>query len=167
MWFSRRGFLGMGIGMGAGLCVAGCGFAPAYAPGGAAAGLHGAIVVDAPRDRAGYILTREIEDRLGRGAPGRYGLGYSIALTDDSSAISADNVTTRYTILGQVTWALRDLGDGTVRLTGKSDTFTSYSASGSTVATQAGRRDAIERLMVILADQILTRLTAEADRLTP
>ena len=74
-------------------------------------------------------------------------------------------MTTRYNLLGRVEYALRDLQTGAVVLTGQADSFTSYSASGTTVATQAAQRDAEARLMVILADQILNRLTAEAGAL--
>lgn len=149
------------------LALSGCGFSPAYAPGGSANALQGAILVDAPTDRAAYLFTRHIEDRLGRAAPGRYGLGYAISLDEDSVAISADNVITRYNILGTVKYALRDLKTKEVVLTGSVDNFVGYSASGSTVATQAARRDAEARLMGILAEQILNRLTAEAGRLAP
>ena len=148
-----------------GLALAGCGFAPAYAPGGPAARLRGAVLVDAPTGRPGYLLTRHIEARLERGAPGRFGLSYTIEIEEDAVAISADNVITRYNILGDVAYALRDLDDSQVLLSGDVSSFVGYSASGSTVATQAARRDAEARLMRILADQILTRLTAEADRL--
>jgi LPS-assembly lipoprotein len=41
---------------------------------------------------------------------------------------------------------------------GSVDNFTGYSATGTTVATLAAERDAQERLMTILADQIVTRL---------
>jgi LPS-assembly lipoprotein len=40
------------------------------------------------------------------------------------------------------------------------DNFTGYSATGTTVATQASKQDAEKRLMVILAEQIITRLYA-------
>ena len=43
---------------------------------------------------------------------------------------------------------------------GTVNNFTAYSATGSTVATLAAERDALERLMVILGDQITTRLFA-------
>lgn len=149
------------------LALAGCGFSPAYAPGGAANGLQGAILVDAPTGRPSYLLTRHIEDRLGRGAPGRFGLGYAISLDEDAVAISANNVITRYNILGTVKYALRDLETKEVVLTGSVDSFVGYSASGSTVATQAAQRDAEARLMGILAEQILNRMTAEAGRFAP
>ena len=52
--------------------------------------------------------------------------------------------------------------DGAVVTQGNVGGFTGYSATGSTVATTAARTDAQDRLMVILADQIVTRLIAAA-----
>jgi LPS-assembly lipoprotein len=46
---------------------------------------------------------------------------------------------------------------------GEVSTFTAYASSGSPVATAAARRDAQERLMIALADQIVARLLARAD----
>lgn len=151
--------------LGAATAVAGCGFAPAYGPNGAAQSLQGTIAVDEPKSRAGYLLTRALEDRLGRPSPARYGLTYSIALEGEAVAISATNVSNRVNLLGRVTYALRDLSSGEVLTSGKLDNFTSYSASGTTVATQAAERAAEERLMIILADQLTTRLIAEAGTL--
>lgn len=145
--------------------LAACGFQPAYGPGGSASRLQNAVLVDAPNNRPGFLMTRHIEDRLGRGELRRYGLSYSIDLDEEATAISVNNVITRYNLLGSVTYALRDLDTKAVLFSGRANSFTSYSASGSTVATQAAERDAEARLMVILADQILTRLTAEAGKL--
>ncbi len=145
--------------------LAGCGFRPAYGPGGAATRLQNTILVDEPDSRAGYLMTRHFEMRLGRGSPPRFGLSHAILIREEPIAISANNVITRYNLLGQITYALRDLGTGQVLTSGKADSFTSYSASGTTVATQAAKRDAEARLMVILTDQIITRLTADAGRL--
>ena len=158
--YSRRLFLLSGA-----AALAGCGFAPAYGPGGAAAPLQNAIRVDAPDTRTGYLLTRQFEERMGRANPARFGLSYSIKTSESAIAISSNNVITRYNLLGQVTFALRDLSTDKVLTSGKVDNFTSYSASGTTVATQAARRDAEARLMTILTDQIITRLTAEAGTL--
>ncbi|MDR9394031.1 LPS assembly lipoprotein LptE [Roseovarius sp. SYSU LYC5161] len=156
--FDRRKFLLTGCAAG----LAGCGFTPAYGPGGSAAVLRNAVRVDAPDSRDGFQLTRALETRLGRAADARYGLSYSIRTTADPIAISANNVTLRYNLLGNVTYALRDLDDGAVVTSGKAESFTSYSASGSTVATQSAERDARARLMTILAEQIVTRLIAAA-----
>ena len=145
--------------------LAGCGFAPAHGPGGAAMRLRGAVLVDEPDSRPGYLLTRRFEERLDRATRPRYGLSYSISLTDRPIAISQANVITRYNKLGQVKWGLRDLDGDAVLLSGTEDSFTSYSASGTTVATQAAERDAEARLMTILTDRIITRLTAQAGAL--
>ncbi len=157
--FNRRFFLVSAA------ALAGCGFEPAYGPTGAASRLQNSILADAPKGRAAYLLVRQLEDRLGRGSPARYGLSYAITVDEEAIAISSSDVTTRYNLLGSVTYALRDLQSGAVLKTGKVDSFTGYSASGSTVATQAAKRDAEERLVVILTDQIVTALTAAASGL--
>lgn len=142
--------------------LAGCGFTPAYGPGGGAGRLDGNVAIDAPVTEPGYRLVRHLEDRLGRAATPRYGLSHAIDIKERSSAISDDNITLRYTLLGEVTYALRDLTTGAVVTSGKVDNFTSYSTTGTTVATQAARRDASSRLMVILGDQMITRLIVAA-----
>ena len=142
--------------------LTGCGFTPAFAPGGAATRFQNSVLVDVPDSRAAFLLVRRFEERLGRANPETYGLSYAITLTEEAIAISGDNVTTRYNILGTVTYALRDLATDKVLTSGKVDNFTSYSASDTTVATQAAERDAEERLMTILTDQIITRLIADA-----
>jgi len=158
-WYNRRLFLISAA------ALAGCGFTPAFAPGGAATRLQGRVLVDEPDSRPGYLLTRRFEERLGRANPARYGLSYSIGLTDSAIAVSSTNVITRYNKIGTVTWALRDLQTDKVLTSGKAESFTSYSASGTTVASQAAERDAEARLMVILTDQIITRLIADAEKL--
>lgn len=157
-WSSRRRVL---LGAGAAL-LPGCGFAPAYGPAGGAAALQGRVLVEAPDTRAGFLLTRALESRLGRGGDARYALGHAIDLRQDAIAISDDNVTLRSNLLGRVTYALRDLDTGAVLRSGRVESFTGFSASGTTVATEAAQRDAEARLMAILADRIVTRLVAAA-----
>jgi LPS-assembly lipoprotein len=77
-------------------------------------------------------------------------------------AITAANAVTRYNVTGRVDWTLVRLSDGAVASRGREESFTSYSTTGSTVATLAAETDAMARLMVILADQIATRLIAAA-----
>lgn len=139
-----------------------CGFTPVYGPDGAGTALQGAVLVDAPTTRDAYLLTQELEARLGRANPGRFGLSYAITVRQEAIAISKSNVTTRYDLLGEITFALRDLETQKVITSGIVSNFTGYSASGSTVATQAAERDARARLMNILAEQIIARLMAAA-----
>jgi LPS-assembly lipoprotein len=142
-----------------------CGFTPAYAPGGAATRLQNSVLLDDPGGRADYVLVRRFEERMGRAAPARYGLSYSVFTEEQAIAISSNNIITRYNILGTVTYALRDMDTEKVLTSGKVENFTSYSAEDTTVSTQSAQENAEERLMVILADQIITRLTAEAAQL--
>jgi LPS-assembly lipoprotein len=154
-WCNRRFILLSGL-----ATLAGCGFAPAYAPGGAGAALMGQVAVEAPDTRASYLLTQEIETRLGRPAIPRYALIPVVTLRTQAMAINRNNVASRFNLLGSVAYSLRDLSTGATLTTGEVTSFTGYSATGTTVAVQAAERDAEARLMVILADQLLTRLLA-------
>jgi len=145
--------------------LGGCGFAPVYAPGAAANRLQGNVAVDAPVDRDSYLLVQQLEHRLGRPSAPLYGLSLGLDVKQERMAIDATNITMRLNVIGKATYALRSLDDGKVILTGSADSFTGYSATGTAAATQAARRDARERLMIILADQIVTRLMAQASEL--
>jgi LPS-assembly lipoprotein len=140
--------------------VAGCGFAPAYGTGGPAAGLQGRIRVNDPYNKNGFDLVQRLEERLGRPEAPRYALSYSITTRAIGVGVTPEGAITRYNLTGSVDWGLTDATTG-VRLTGgKVNSFTSYSATGSTVAGLAAEQDAALRLMRILADQIVTRLIA-------
>ena len=142
------------------LALVACGFEPIYGPGGTGTALQNSVLVDAPDERFGYFLTREIEERLGRAATPTYGLAMTIATKEERLAIDAEGNTRRFNLIGTVDYALRDMATGQIATSGTVENFTGYSATGTTVATQAAEQDAQERLMVILADQIVTRLFA-------
>ncbi len=158
----RRNFLGLA----AAATLSACGFAPVYGPQGGGTKLLGAVRVDDPKTRDDFLFVRTMEDRLGRPSNERYGLSYAIKLSAEAVAISSNNVTTRYNLLGEVTFSLRDLETEQVVSSGKAQNFTGYSASGTTVSAQAAEKDARRRLMTILADDVTTRLTAAATSLS-
>ena len=62
-------------------------------------------------------------------------------------------------------FSLRDMTTDKVLTSGKVENFTSYSAEGTTVSELAAKQDAEERLMLIMADQMITELTAKAGNL--
>ncbi|SIO48221.1 LPS-assembly lipoprotein [Rhodovulum sp. ES.010] len=155
----RRTFL---FGLSA-LALAGCGFRPAYGPGGAAEGLRDSIAVDPPDTRNGFALVERLEARLGRAEAPRYRLSYRTSIDREGLGVSAVQETTRYNLVGGLDFQLRDLGSGEIVQSGRVAAFTAYSATGSTVATLAAERDAERRLMVMLADRLVTRLIATAD----
>ncbi|MEL7254889.1 MAG: hypothetical protein AAGL23_11990 [Pseudomonadota bacterium] len=158
--FDRRLFLLSGLAL-----TAGCGFSPAFAPGGAATRLQNSVTLDDPDDRADYLLVRRFEERMGPANPARYGLSYSVSLVESGIAVSSTSITTRQNILGSITYALRDLQTDKVVSSGTVDQFTSYSAEDTTISAQTSKQDAEERLMVIMTDQMITRLTAETSQL--
>jgi LPS-assembly lipoprotein len=147
--------------------LAACGFTPAYGPGGGAMVLRGQVAPAEPDTRNAYDLVARLEDRLGHAASPRWRLDYTITSQRVGVAITAENAVTRYNVTGAVDWSLVALVDGTVAARGRAESFTSYSTTGSTVATLAAETDASTRLMQILADQIATRLIAAAPGLTP
>ncbi|NBE07168.1 LPS assembly lipoprotein LptE [Paragemmobacter ruber] len=154
----RRLFL-MGL---AALPLAACGFTPAYGPGGGAGALRGRVAVQAPVTKADFDFVARLESRLGRGEAPAYDLGYAISATRQSGGITADNETTRYTLRGTATWTLTDRATATRVAGGEVSAFTSWSATGTTVAGLSAEDDAARRLSVMLADQVMIRLLAAA-----
>jgi LPS-assembly lipoprotein len=145
------------------LALAACGFTPVYGPGGSGTALYGNVLVQAPEETDtdsetnSYVLVRELEQRLGRGNGGDYTLELKLRTRDEGQAITRSDEITRYSVIGEAGYRLLR-ADGSLAASGEVNNFTGYSAVGSNVETLAGERDAKQRLMVILADQITTEL---------
>ncbi|MGZ2255865.1 LPS assembly lipoprotein LptE [Roseobacter sp. A03A-229] len=140
------------------LVLAACGFAPVYAPGGSATELQNNITVSEPDTRNGFLITQRIEERLGRAVDPEYQLALTVSSRQESLAVDREGNITRYNILGRADYSLVEASTGRVITSGRADNFTGYSAAGTTVATLAAERDAQRRLMVLLADQVVTRV---------
>jgi len=150
----RRIFLGFAL-------LAGCGFAPAYGPGGGAAALTDTIRAADPTDKNAFDLVQRLEERLGRPQTAKFDLAYTITTKAIGVGFTLDGSITRYNLTGAVDWTLSDAAGRQVA-GGTVDSFTSWSATGSTVAGLTAEEDAARRLMRILADQIVARLLAVA-----
>lgn len=142
------------------VALAGCGFTPVYGPGGSAQGLRGAVEIADPVARDSYSLVKELESRLGQPVLARYALSYEITTSQDDLAINPSQEITRYNILGDVAFVVTDIASEAEVYAGSVNSFTSYSATGTTVSTKTAELDAYDRLMVIMADQITSRLLA-------
>lgn len=140
------------------LPLAACGFTPVYQAGSDGAALRGAVRVDDPADRAQFDLNRAIEDRLGRSQAPRYGLAVALSVAETALAVQGTATITRYNLVGQANYELRDLATDTVLRRGTVDSFTSYSTTASPVATAAAETDARRRLSIALGDLIVSRL---------
>ena len=138
--------------------LAACGFEPVYAPGGVADGLRGRIDFASPVDEEGFALVRRLEERLGTPQGADLSLTADIRITEDQVGFLPDGTISRYNVLGDVTWTLSRLTSGERVASGREQSFTSYGATSTTVATLVAQRDARRRLMVILADRIVADL---------
>ena len=151
--FNRRSFLL------APLALAACGFEPALAPGGAGAILRSQIHPRDPKERAEFLFVRAFEERMGDGAGGAYAMDYQIVVKRTGLAITPAQETTRFNLIGNLAFTISDR-NGAVLTKGSVENFTSYSATGTNVASLTAERAARARLVTILTDQLITRLTA-------
>lgn len=138
-----------------------CGFRPVHGARGAVQALRGQIMVAAPSSRDAFELVDQLERRLGRPDVAQYDLSYRISTETEKLAITDQQEITRYNVVGRIRYQLIERQSGAVISAGSESNFTSYSATSSSVATQTSKRDAFDRLMRILADQIVTRLMAD------
>ena len=161
--YSRRRF---GV-MLAAAVLTGCGFTPVYAPNSAGTTLLEQLSLDPPKDRNTYLLHRQIEERLGQASGGAWRLSTQIKTENVGLGFTTDGDITRYNINGTADYTLRHTGNSKVFRQGKIQHFTSYSATGTTVATLAAKRDAEVRLMIIFADQIIDQLLIISEDLQP
>jgi LPS-assembly lipoprotein len=119
--------------------------------------LYNQILIQAPVNRAEYELVRNLEAQLGAAKSARFALHYELKVTEDNIVVSAAQEISRYSLVGELEYSLLDKdGAFLTRQTAKS--FTGYSATGTTVATQRAQRDAYDRLMAILAGQVASAL---------
>ncbi|MEM8824361.1 MAG: LPS assembly lipoprotein LptE [Pseudomonadota bacterium] len=144
------------------LALVACGFTPVYGPGGEALSLRGAVIAAEPDTDITFAFVRQIEQRLGLPTQPSLGLSYTLATASTGLAIDESNNVTRFTVEGRLTWALTPLGEEEPTLTGEEIAFTAYSGGESPLAALESERDALRRLAVLLADQVVARLLAEA-----
>jgi LPS-assembly lipoprotein len=140
-----------------------CGFTPVYGPGGQGRALWGRIRFDASATEEGYLLVRNLEERLGRASSIDFVLTARTTVTEEGQGLTAEGNITRFSIVGKVRYEMRATDSDAVVASGSVENFTGYSATGTTVETLAAQSDARERLMEILADQIAARLLADVD----
>ncbi|WP_420862054.1 LPS assembly lipoprotein LptE [Algirhabdus cladophorae] len=146
-----------------GLATAGCQFAPVYSD---RNDLWGAFAFTAPKNRLGFVLKQRLEDRMGQPQSPRYDVALSLSNSLQRNAITADGTTTRFKVFGTVSYTLKPFQTKTVLHNGTVNSFTSYSNTGTTVANTTARQDASDRLMSLLADQLVARLYALGPSLT-
>jgi len=152
MWLSSRcGFFL------AALALAGCDLVPVNGANTKFQLLRNTVLVQAPTNRVEFELVRNLEVQLGQAVSKLYDLKYKLSVDEDIVVVSAAQEINRFSLVGLLEYSLVDSG-GVVLLTETAKSFTGYSATGTTVATQRSKRDAYDRLMVILAKQVSNSL---------
>ncbi|ATQ55391.1 LPS assembly lipoprotein LptE [Paracoccus yeei] len=153
MSWSRRGVLL------AAFALAACGFAPVYGPGGTGTRLQDKVRTADPRTPDDFAFAGRIAERLGPDGT-RYELDWRLRIAVVPQAITPDEITTRYSLNGTASYVLTEIASGRTVARGQVSSFTSYSTTGTTIATLAAEQDAHKRLARLLADQVVTRLLA-------
>jgi LPS-assembly lipoprotein len=148
MWLSSRRVFFL-----AALALAGCGFKPVNGVSSKSQMLRNTVLVQGPTNRVEFELVRNLEVQLGQATSKLYDLRYKLNIDEDIIIVSAAQEINRFSLVGVLEYSLVDSG-GVVLLSNTAKSFTGYSATGSTVATQRSKRDAYDRLMMILAKQV-------------
>lgn len=141
------------------LPLAACGLQPVYGPKGTGQRIFGKIRPRDPKTYQEFTFNQRLAERLGADTNAQFDLDYRISIGVVSQAITQDEVTTRYSLNGTADFVLKDSAGKTVT-SGRVSSFTSYSTTGTTIATLAAESDARQRLARMLADQVVTRLLA-------
>ena len=164
MSWSRRRILAA---LAAAAGLSGCGFTPLYAPGAPATRMAGRVEVAIIDGGPGFALREQLTGRLGPADAATHRLEVELRLARTGVALTQQDVTTRYDVVGTATYRLVPLAGGLPVTSGVVRAITGYSApeakAASAFASQAALEDAERRLAVTLADDILRRLALAAD----
>lgn len=159
----RRAVLA-GLGM---LPVAACGFTPLYGEGAPATKMMGRVEVSVIEGAAGFVLRERLTGRLGPAAEPTHRLNVTLVIVQTGVALTEENVTTRFNVVGDATYSLVPLGGGAPVASGSVRAVTGYSApaseTASAFATLVAEKDAERRVSVELAELIVQRLALSAD----
>lgn len=160
---SRRGVLGLLALM----PVAACGFTPLYGEGASASRMAGRVDVGLIDGKAGFEMRERLVNRLGRPVDPAYRLTVTLALESTGTALTQENVTTRFGVTGVAEYTLVPVTGGPAVASGVVRSVTGFNAPDSVASTafaaRAAEIDAERRLAVTLADQIVQRLALSAD----
>lgn len=148
------------------LALAGCGFEPLYDPAGPAASVAGRVEVAVIPGTTGYLMRERLVERLGEGGAPTHRLAVDLKLSQVGVALTEDDVTSRFDVVGVADWKLTPIAGTVPAMAEEARAVSGYSAptsaTTSAFAILSARRDAEERLALVLADRIAQRIAVEA-----
>jgi LPS-assembly lipoprotein len=161
MWCSDRRALLLAL-----PALAACGFEPLYAPGAPASRMAGRVEVPVLEGADGFVMRERLTERLGTPETPTHRLEVVLALETAGVALTTENVTTRFNVVGTADYALVPMAGGPPALSGQLRAVTGYSAPETDIsvayASLSSDRDARRRLARELADRIVERLAIGA-----
>lgn len=150
------------------LALSGCGLRPLYGGGstGAVATTLAGVEVITIEGKAGWLVGNALRDRLGSGGTPAYRL--SVRLDDRISGLGVrrDDSVTRERRTLRARFQLLDAASGAVLVDATAGSDAGIDVVQSEYATIAAENTALERLSVIVADEIVARLALYAQRRT-
>jgi len=102
------------------------------------------------------MLYSKLEENFGQLENPVFSLSVSYGIT--SKGLGSLGSITRYNLIGSANFRLVEISTNTLIISDKLTTFTSYSASSQTLATETAARAAQDRLMASIADRISTSI---------
>jgi LPS-assembly lipoprotein len=161
---NRRRFLSLGAGLAAVTALSGCGFRPMYGNTGAGVPTEErlqSIRVAPMSDRIGQEMHNLMRDRLNPyGQPGSpaYVLRMQLREQRQNLGIRRDETATRANLVISARLELIETGERKVMLREVMSSTASYNILDNQFATVIAEKDARERALVVLADDVTRRL---------
>ena len=148
------------------LALSGCGLHPLYAGGsqGAVAAALSGVEVAPIQGKAGWLMANALRDRLGDGQGGgaRYRLDVKLDDQIKGLGVRRDDSVTRERRILRARYQLIDQASNAVLVDATAGSDAGIDVVRSEYATIAAENTALERLAVIVADEIVARLATYA-----
>ncbi len=146
--------------------LAGCGFQPLYSEGSPAAEMIGRVEVSALDGEPGFVMRERLTRRLGPPSDPTHRLDVELDLERVGVALTQQDVTTRFNIVGEARFQLTPLAGGPAVTFDPVISIAGYSApqsqTASAFAALSAELDAERRVARALADQVVMRLALTA-----
>ncbi len=153
------------------LALCGCGLRPLYGGGESSSVAQGLRTIQVGKipGQVGWLTRNALIDRLGGEADGGGKYRLEVELDDNITGfgIRGDSATTRERRTLRARYRLVELTTGAVVLDATAGSDAGIDVVSSEYATVAAEQSAVERLVVVVADQIVARLATFAARTAP
>ena len=153
------------------LALSGCGLRPLYGGGESSSVAQGLRTIEVGKipGQVGWLTRNALVDRLGGEANGTGTYRLEVELDDNITGfgIRGDSATTRERRTLRARFRLVDLSNGAVVLDATAGSDAGIDVVSSEYATVAAEQSAVERLVVVVADQIVARLATFTARTAP